>query len=93
MITAGYRIVPANLNRLKLRELSGKGEKGLSKSYRDMLSKASLSNMQLRSLQKEIQESHCNMLDRNTVNKLVLAQRVRDAVMAHSLSKMKSPVK
>lgn len=93
VIKAGFPIVPANLNRQRLKQLTAKGEKGLPKAYRKMLSQVPLSKSHTLSLQKEIKSSHCNMLGDKMVAKLMLSQRLRDAVMAHSLSKIRSPVK
>ena len=93
VLAAGYPIIPANLNRQRLKALSGRGENKLPAAYKKMLAQAPLSDKQMQSLRQEIKASHCNMLDDTSVAKLVLSQRVRDAVMAHSLTKIRTPVK
>ncbi|MDH5446234.1 MAG: ChaN family lipoprotein [Gammaproteobacteria bacterium] len=92
-LQAGFPVIPANLSRKQLRQLSTKGENGLPKAYRKMLEQVPLSSLQTQSLEKEIMASHCNMLSNKIASKLVLSQRIRDAVMAHGLSKIHSPVK
>ena len=58
-----------------------------------MLEQAPLSDEQMKILQQEINQSHCNMLDQHSVEKMSLGQRVRDVIMAQSLIKSKEPVK
>jgi len=93
VLAAGYAVVPANLSRDRLKQISKKGEDGLPGAYRKMLKQVSLSDRQMQSLLREIKASHCNMLGDKTAAKLALSQRLRDAVMAHSLSKIRTPLK
>ncbi len=93
VMRAAYPVIPANLNRQRLKQITARGEDSLPKVYRNMLARVPLPEQQVQSLQREIKASHCNMLDDLSASKFVLAQRVRDAVMAHSLTKIHSPVK
>jgi len=93
VIAAGYPIMPANLNRQRLKQIVQHGEDKLPPAYKKMLVQAPLPLAQMKSLQQEIKQSHCNMLDDEASNKMILAQRVRDAVIAHSLTKNRAPVK
>lgn len=90
---AAYPIIPANLNRQRLKQITAKGEDSLPKAYAKMLAKVPLTGRKMQSLVKEIKASHCNMLGDKATAKLVLSQRVRDAVMAHSLTKIRTPIK
>lgn len=92
-LTAQFPIVPANLNRQRLMQVVKQGEDKLPAAYKNMLKQSPLSDAQMKSLQQEIKQSHCNMLDDAASHKLILAQRVRDAVIAHSLTKNRAPVK
>lgn len=93
VIAAGYQIMPANLNRQRLKQIVMHGEDKLPPAYKQMLVQAPLSVEQIKSLQQEIKQSHCNMLGDEASNKMILAQRVRDAVIAHSLTKNRAPMK
>lgn len=93
VMAAGYMIIPANLNRQRLRQTVKQGEARLPKAYQQMLQHAPLSARQLSDLRAEINESHCNMLDDKTAKMMILGQRVRDAVIAHSLVKSRTPMK
>ncbi len=93
VIATGYPIMPANLNRERLKQITQHGEDKLPKAYKTMLQQAPLAEAQKKSLQQEIKQSHCNMLGDEASNKMILAQRVRDAVIAHSLTRNRAPVK
>jgi uncharacterized iron-regulated protein len=93
VMAAGYPVYAANLNRKQLMQIIMQGEENLPGAYKEMLDKTPLSKAQLNSLQVEIREAHCNMLDDNMTNNMVLGQRLRDAIMAHSLSKSRSAIK
>ena len=93
VIATGYPMTPANLNRQKLRQIVKHGEDKLPQAYKKMLMQAPLPVEQMKVLQQDINQSHCNMLDDKSIEKMVLAQRVRDAVMAHSLMKNKASMK
>lgn len=93
VIAAGYPIMPANLNRQRLKQITEHGEDKLPPAYKRMLVQAPLADKQMQSLQQEIKQSHCNMLSDEASKKMILAQRVRDAVIAHSLTRNSAPVK
>lgn len=93
VLAAGYKIDMANLNKKRLMHTVKQGEDKLPAAYKRMLDKAPLSTEQFNALQQEINQSHCNMLDDKSSRKLVLGQRMRDAIMAHSLLRSRAPVK
>lgn len=93
VLMAGYPVIPANLNRERLMQVVQEGEAKLPPAYQQMLAQAHLTAGQMNSLRQEIRTSHCNMLDAQATDRMVLAQRVRDALMAHSLMKSGAPVK
>lgn len=93
VLSAGYPIIPANLNRQRLNNITKQGQAKLPKAYKKMLVPVPFMPEHQKALQQEIKSSHCNMLDDKMAQKMVLSQRVRDAVMAHSLTKIRTPVK
>jgi len=93
VIAAGYPINAANISRQQLMHIVMQNDNKLPPAYQRMLDLASFSKTQQNKLQKEINQSHCNMLDDNSSKSMVLGQRLRDATMAHSLLKSQSPTK
>lgn len=93
VLAAGYRIDSANLDGKQLMRYVGRGEDKLAPAYKHILHKVPLSPAQWNALQKDIKESHCNILDDRTIGKMAQAQRLRDVIMAHSLSASEAPVK
>ncbi len=92
-IAAGYRIDSANLNSKRLMHTVMHGEDKLPPEFKRMLDKTPMSLQHQNDLQRVINESHCNMLDDKTSKKMVLGQRMRDAIMAHSLLKSQKKTK
>jgi len=93
VIAAGYSIDSANLNRKQLMDIVMQGEGKLPEAYQRLLDATPLSAEQLKDSQTEISQSHCGMLDDKTSSKMVLGQRLRDAIMADSLINSQQPVK
>lgn len=93
VIAAGYSIDSANLNRKQLMDIVMQGEGKLPEVYQRLLDATPLSAEQLKDAQTEISQSHCGMLDDKTSSKMVLGQRLRDAIMADSLINSQQPVK
>ena len=92
-LAAGYRIDSANLNSKRLMHTVKQGEDKLPAVYQRMLAKTPLSAQQHDALRLDIIESHCHMLDEKTSRNMVLAQRLRDAIMAKSLLRSKAQLK
>ena len=93
VLDAGFNIDAANLNRKQLMDNVMQGEDKLPADYKLMLNKTPLSAGQLDALQEEISQSHCGMLDDKTSSKMVLGQRLRDAIMADSMLNSQQPLK
>ena len=92
-LAAGYQINSANLNSKRLMHAVKRGEDKLPPAYKRMLDRTPLSEQQLNALHLEINKSHCDMLDDKTSRKMGLGQRMRDAIMAHSLLKSQAQTK
>ena len=92
-LTADYPVIPANISRRQLMHIAMKSEDKLPPAYQRMLKRTPFSQIQQRRMKNEINQSHCNMLDNSSSQSMILGQRLRDAIMAHSLLKIPSPVK
>jgi len=92
-LEAGFDIDAANLNSKRLMHTVMQGEEKLPDDYQQMLAKTPFTDQQYGALQLEINEAHCNMLPDKSSRSMALGQRLRDAIMAHSLLKSKADVK
>ncbi len=92
-LDAGFRIDAANLNSKRLMHTAKQGEDKLPEVYQQMLAKTPFSDQQYNALQLEINQAHCNMLPEKSSRSMALGQRLRDAIMAHSLLKSKADYK
>jgi uncharacterized iron-regulated protein len=93
VLAAGYRIDAANLDGKQLMQDVARGEDRLAPAYKRILSRTPLTHAQWTALRKDIRESHCNMLDDQTIETMAQAQRLRDVIMAHRLSESEMPLK
>ncbi|MDY6980676.1 MAG: ChaN family lipoprotein [Pseudomonadota bacterium] len=91
-IDNNFAIRAANMNRRHLREVIRSDER-IDPAYQRLLDTTPWSNAQNTALKHNIEESHCNMLDTQTVDMMVRAQRLRDAVMARAMLSSEQPVR
>lgn len=91
-LQAGYPVIAANMSRQELMRSVKQGKDKLPPAYQALLSAAPLEPSQSRNLEKEIAESHCNMLNQPAISRMTEAQRLRDVVMADSLLSSRSPI-
>ena len=89
-LDAGFRIDAANLNSKRLMHTVMQGEDKLPEDYQQILAKTPFSDQQYDALQLEINKAHCDMLPEKSGRSMALGQRLRDAIMAHSLLKSKA---
>ena len=85
VIRADFKIYPANINRKSLKDSVMQGNRHLPPDLEQILSQTPLPPEQKSVLQKEIIDSHCGMLNTETVAKMLEMQRIRDAAMTVSL--------
>jgi len=85
VLTAGYDIFPANVDRDSIVSIVIKGEQSLPDNIKSLLEKNTPTESEFSMIQQEIVASHCDMLDLETASGMVLGQRVRDAVMSLAL--------
>jgi uncharacterized iron-regulated protein len=92
-LAAGYPVLAANLRRQQLIRYVTQKQDNISGEFRTLLDEIPLSKQQQDELQKEIRDSHCNMMPEERLPMMVRAQRLRDVVMATSLRRSQTPVK
>jgi uncharacterized iron-regulated protein len=92
-LAAGYRIDAANLDREQLMNSVTQGEDNLPPAYRRLLGQVPLTPGQWTALRKDIKQSHCDMLDDQSIERMAQGQRLRDVIMADTLLESRMPVK
>jgi uncharacterized iron-regulated protein len=85
ILHAGYKFLPANLDRKSIVEIAMKGKENIPPGILSYLKKNPLSDKQKMDLKEEIIKSHCGMENPHMVNAMMLTQSVKDAVMADSM--------
>lgn len=84
-LTAGYAVLPANFDRDKIMLFARKGEAELPQKIKTLLDENALSNEQEAASRKEIEGSHCGMINDEMTAAMMLVQRAKDAKMALAL--------
>ena len=79
------KILPANIERKKLYNIIRHDKSKLPIETERLMSEVSLTADLENSLQKEIVESHCGMIEKETAKPMMTGQQIRDATMALSL--------
>lgn len=79
------QIFPANLTRQALRHIMRNKGEDLSPTVSQLMVDTGFSESMIDNLRKELVDSHCGMLDANSAEPMLLAQRVRDVRMALSM--------
>ena len=90
VIRAGFRILAANIDRDRLIDIVMQHGADIPDQTSHILSRTRFTPELELEMQKDIIESHCDMLDSEQALPMVQAQRIRDATMASSLSGSKS---
>lgn len=90
VIHAGVNILAANINRNRLMDIVMQHSADIPDKISHILSGTHFTPELELEMQKDIIESHCDMLDSEQALPMVQAQRIRDATMASSLSGSKS---
>ena len=88
VISAGFPIVAANLDRKTIVKIVMKGSEHIPADLKKILDSSTLDKSQYDSLAKEIEESHCNMINQQMIDGMMAGQKVRDAVMALALARI-----
>ena len=84
-INAGYEVLPANFDREKIILFARKGEAELPQEIKTLLVDNALPAEQVAASRKEIEGSHCGMINEEMTVAMMLVQRAKDAQMMRSL--------
>ncbi len=85
VIKADYTILSANFDRQKIMLVIREGESELSPEIKTMLDDNALPADQVAASRKEIEGSHCGMINEKMTESMMLMQRAKDAQMALAL--------
>jgi len=81
-LQAGYTVLPANFDRQEIMAIARKGEAELPPKIKKMLDDHALPADQVAASRKEIEGSHCGMINEEMTTAMMLVQRAKDAQMA-----------
>lgn len=84
-LQAGYAVLPANFDRQDIMKFARKGESELPPKIKKILDEYPLSAEQAAASRKEIEGSHCGMINEKMTVAMMLVQRAKDAQMAQAL--------
>lgn len=93
VIRAGFRILPANIDRTRLLDMMNEHAAPVPASQKDLLSRTPLSQKNLDAMQQDLLDSHCGVLTPAQVQPMIRGQRIRDATMALSLLRSSAGLK
>lgn len=84
-LKADYAVLPANFDRQEIMQFARKGEAELPPKIKKMLDEKPLPAEQVAASRKEIEGSHCGMINEEMTVAMMLVQRAKDARMAQAL--------
>jgi uncharacterized iron-regulated protein len=84
-INADYTVLPANFDRKEISLLARKGETELSQEIKTLLTENALPAEQVVASRKEIEGSHCGMINEEMTEAMMLVQRAKDAQMTRAM--------
>ena len=93
VMKAGYTILPGNINRHELLSSIMHGQGHVEPAVQDLLTNTPFTHEQQLAMNKDIIESHCNMLNEKAAETMVRGQRIRDISMALNLFNAPQPVR
>jgi len=85
-IKADYAVLPANFDRQKIMLIVREGEAELPPGIKTMLDNHILPADQVAASRKEIEGSHCGMINEKMTRAMMLMQRAKDAQMAQAFA-------
>jgi len=93
VLQAGFPVAAANIARDQVIAVMRKGEAAMPDDVRRLIRQTPLTLQQTEAMQREAVEAHCNSLPEQMVAPMIMAQRLRDAAMALSLSRGEQAMK
>lgn len=84
-LQAGYTVLPANLDRQEIMTIARKGEAELPPKVKALMDSHVLPAEQVAESRKEIEGSHCGMINEQMTTAMMLVQRAKDAQMTRAI--------
>jgi uncharacterized iron-regulated protein len=90
IVNAKLKIYAADLDRPTMMNVVSKGEDHMPDQLKSLLEKNPLPPEEQEALKKEIEETHCGMINEEMTRAMMTGQRVRDAAIGNNLYSIKS---
>ncbi|MCI0507357.1 MAG: ChaN family lipoprotein [Gammaproteobacteria bacterium] len=89
IVNAKLKIYPADLDRPTMMNVVSKGEDHTPDQLKSLLERNPLPPEEQEALKKEIEETHCGMINEEMTRAMMTGQRVRDAAIGNNLYTLK----
>ncbi|WP_455208180.1 ChaN family lipoprotein [Kaarinaea lacus] len=90
VVQANLKIYPADLDRPTMMKVVREGQENAPDELQSLLQNNQLSDEDREALRKEIEATHCGMINEDMTKAMMLGQRVRDAAIGNSLYRAKT---
>ncbi|WP_455201251.1 ChaN family lipoprotein [Kaarinaea lacus] len=89
IVNANYKIYPADLDKPTMMKVVREGKEHAPAELKSLLKTKQLSEEERAALKKEIEGTHCGMINDEMTKAMMLGQQVRDAAMANNMFALK----
>ena len=89
VIKGNLKVYPADLEKSSMMAVIRKGEDSTPEELKPLLDKTPLSDEQRDALKKEIEATHCGMINADMTKAMMRGQRTRDAAIGNNLYKIR----
>lgn len=90
VVEAKLKVYPADLDRPTMMKVVREGQENAPNELQALLDKKQLSDEDREALRKEIEATHCGMINEDMTKAMMLGQRVRDAAIGNNLYQAKT---
>jgi uncharacterized iron-regulated protein len=90
VVEAKLKIYPADLDRPTMMKVVREGQENAPEDLQALLEEKQLSEEDREALRKEIEGTHCGMINEDMTKAMMLGQRVRDAAIGNNLYRVKT---
>jgi len=90
VVVAKLKVYPADLDRPTMMKVVREGQDNAPNELQALLEKNQLSDEDREALKKEIEATHCGMINEEMTKAMMLGQRVRDAAIGNNLYQAKT---
>lgn len=91
IVNANIKIYPADLDKATMMKVVREGKENAPDELKSLLKTNQLSDEVREALKKEIEGTHCGMINDEMTKAMMLGQQIRDAAMANNLFALKNP--